>query len=385
MKTSISPISKLPEVGTTIFTVMSKMAAEHNAINLSQGFPNFPVDPKLLELSCVYMRKGMNQYSPMEGVMSLREGIAEKHEKLYNIQYSPETEVNITAGATQAIYTIISAMIHAGDEVIIIEPAYDCYEPAITVNGGITKRVQMNSEDFSVDWKELEDLISDKTKMIIINTPHNPTGTILRKEDLQQLELVLEKHQDIVLLSDEVYEHIIFDGEEHQSVCLYPNLAKKAFIVYSFGKTFHATGWKLGYVLAPEDLMVEFRKVHQFNVFSVNTPLQYAIGDYIKDENNYLNLGSFYQAKRDLFLDAINATKFEVIPTKGTYFSTLKYHHYSDKGDVEFAEELTKKHGVASVPISVFFGDKRDNKVLRFCFAKTPDLIESAVEKLLTL
>lgn len=385
MKSNIQLDSKLPNVGTTIFTVMSKMARDYNAINLSQGFPNFPIDQKLIDLVSKHMNAGLNQYSPMEGVIELRESISAKHENLYGIKFDPVSEVNVTAGATQAIYTIISATVKEGDEVIIIEPAYDCYEPAIEINGGITKRLKMSSDDFSIDWTELERLISDKTRMLIINTPHNPTGTILKKADLERIEQVLAKHENIILLSDEVYEHIIFDGEEHQSVCRYPELAKKSFIVYSFGKTFHATGWKMGYVLAPEGLMKEFRKVHQFNVFSCNTPMQYALADYIKDEENYLNLSRMYQDKRDLFLNAISSTKFEIIPTSGTYFSTVKYHAYSDLPDTVFAEELTKKYGVAAIPVSVFYGDKRDDKVLRFCFAKTPDMIESAVEKLLKL
>lgn len=364
---------------------MSKMANDHNSINLSQGFPNFPVDGKLIDLCTEYMKKGLNQYCPMQGVIELREALAEKTEKLYGTHYCPDKEVNITAGATQAIFTIISTVINEGDEVIIIEPAYDCYEPAIELMGGITNRVQLQEGTYKVNWSEVQKMINSKTRLLIINTPHNPTGSILRKEDMLELQKIVKWNDQLMILSDEVYEHIIFDGERHESVCRYPELASKSFVVYSFGKTFHATGWKVGYVLAPENLMAEFRKVHQFNVFTVNTPVQYALAEYLKNEDNYNYLPQFYQEKRDVFYNAIQETKFNIIPSKGTYFAMLNYSNYSDEGDMAFAERLTKEFGVASIPVSVFYSNKRDDKVLRFCFAKTQDVIEQAAEKLIKI
>lgn len=384
MKSPVKLRSKLPKVGTTIFTKMSALANEHNAINLSQGFPNFDCDPALVSLASEYMQKGFNQYCPMQGLLSLRENIAAKVENLYGIQYNPDTEINITAGATQAIFTIISTVISEGDEVIIIEPAYDCYEPAIELMGGVINRVQLQPGTFKVNWTEVQKMVNQNTKLLIINTPHNPTGTILEESDMKQLEKIV-KGNDLLVLSDEVYEHIIYDQKKHQSVCLYPSIAEKSFVVFSFGKTFHVTGWKMGYVLAPEHLMAEFRKVHQYNVFTCNTPFQYALAEYIKNENKFLELPAFYQEKRDYFTNIIKETQFEITPCSGTYFMLLGYRQYSDKGDVQFAEELTKKGGVASVPVSVFYGNKRDDHVLRFCFAKTTDQLDAAGEKLIQL
>jgi len=369
--------SKLPNVGTTIFTVMSKMAAEYNAINLSQGFPDFDCNEELTSLVHKYMKAGKNQYAPMAGLMELRETIAQKTELLYAAKYNPETEITITAGATQAIYTAIAAIVRENDEVIVFDPAYDSYQPAIELNGGKTIHITLKAPSYSINWDDVKKVINRKTKMIIINTPHNPTGSIITAADMLKLEN-LTKGSDIIIVSDEVYEHIIFDGYEHQSVARFPKLAERSFIVSSFGKTFHATGWKMGYCIAPENLMTEFRKAHQFIVFCVNAPIQYALTDFLKNKENYLGLGSFYQKKRDLFIESINDSNFELEPSAGTYFQLLRYKKISDEKDTDFAIRLTKEFGVASIPVSVFYSSKEDNHVLRFCFAKKEETIEKA-------
>lgn len=371
--------SKLPKVQTTIFTVMSRLAHEHQAINLSQGFPDFESDDALKDLVHLAMKKGHNQYAPMAGLMELREQIAIKTQNLYGTIYHPDTEITVTAGATQAIYTAISAVIHEGDEVIIFTPAYDCYEPAVEMNGGRAAIVQMRAPDYKIDWTHVRKLINPRTKMIIINTPHNPTGTMLDKEDFIALEKLIA-NTDIILLSDEVYEHIVFDDNKHYSAAMFPKLAERSFIVASFGKTFHNTGWKLGYCIAPEMLMNEFRKVHQYIVFSVNTPMQYALAEYLKNENNYLRLGSFYQQKRDFFINAIRNSKFEIIPSKGTYFQLLGYKKISHEKDTDFAVSLTVDYKIASIPISVFYNQHLDDKMLRFCFAKKTETLAKAAE-----
>ncbi|HLU86001.1 MAG TPA: methionine aminotransferase [Vicingaceae bacterium] len=371
--------SKLPKVQTTIFTVMSRLAHEHQAINLSQGFPDFESDDALKDLVHLAMKKGHNQYAPMAGLMELREQIAIKTQNLYGTIYHPDTEITVTAGATQAIYTAISAVIHEGDEVIIFTPAYDCYEPAVEMNGGRAVIVQMRAPDYKIDWTHVRKLINPRTKMIIINTPHNPTGTMLDKEDFIALEKLIA-NTDIILLSDEVYEHIVFDDNKHYSAAMFPKLAERSFIVASFGKTFHNTGWKLGYCIAPEMLMNEFRKVHQYIVFSVNTPMQYALAEYLKNENNYLRLGSFYQQKRDFFINAIRNSKFEIIPSKGTYFQLLGYKKISHEKDTDFAVSLTVDYKIASIPISVFYNQHLDDKMLRFCFAKKTETLAKAAE-----
>lgn len=376
--------SKLPKVGTTIFTVMSKMANDFNAINLSQGFPDFPVDPKLIELVNHFMQKGYNQYPPMAGIMPLREGIAAKTEQLYGAQYDPESEVLVTAGATQAIFTAIQALIKEEDEVIIFTPAYDCYAPAVELAGGKTIYVPLEAPDFKIDWEEVKKLVTRRTRMILMNTPHNPTGTTWKQEDLIHLERITSGN-DILILSDEVYEHIVFDGEEHQSVAKYPNLAERSIIVGSFGKTFHATGWKVGYALAPKNIMAEIRKVHQYNVFTVNHPVQYALAEYLKDSSNYNEVSAMYEEKRNFFLHSISGSRFTTIPSAGTYFQLLGYDQLSDKNDIEFAEELTKEHGVASIPISVFYHNQVQNSMLRFCFAKENETLEKAAEILVKL
>jgi methionine aminotransferase len=371
--------SKLPKVGTTIFTVMSQLANENDAINLSQGFPDFESSAELIGLVNDAMKKGLNQYAPMPGILPLREQIAQKTEKLYETVYHPESEITITAGATQAIYTAIAAMIREGDEVIIFTPAYDCYEPAIELNGGKTVFVQMHAPNYKVDWEQVKKLITQRTKMIIINTPHNPTGTVLEEEDMLALEKIISD-TDIVLISDEVYEHIIFDGKQHQSVSKFPRLAERSFIISSFGKTFHNTGWKMGYCIAPKNLMIEFRKAHQFIVFSANTPVQYGLAEYLKNEENYLSLNSFYQEKRDLFASLVKDSRFEILPSSGTYFQLLSYKNITDVVDTDFAIELTQKHKIASIPVSVFYHQKVDEKVLRFCVAKKEETLHQAAE-----
>ena len=373
--------SKLPDIGSTIFTEMSALANEYNAINLSQGFPNYPIDPVLSKLVQEAMNDGYNQYAPMAGSLDLRIAISNKYESLYKTTYHPDNEITVTAGATQAIYTIISAFVHPGDEVLIFKPAYDCYQPAIEVNGGKCISMQLSAPNYTIDWQELERNLSSKTRMIIFNTPHNPSGTIWSQEDIKELER-LTSGTNIIVLSDEVYEHIIFDGEEHQSVCIHIELKSRSFITASFGKTFHNTGWKIGYCCAPKELMAEFRKVHQFNVFSVHHPSQKGIADYMIDASTYNDLSSFFQRKRDLFLSLIADSRFKYTPSKGTYFQVLDYSAITDEGDVNFAKRLTKEKGIASIPLSVFNEDGRDDKVLRFCFAKTEDTLIKAAEVL---
>ena len=371
--------SKLPNVGTTIFTVMGALANKHNAINLSQGFPDFKSDQKLIDLVSQAMNSGYNQYAPMPGILELRQAIAKKFEMLYNTSYHPETEITVTAGATQAIYTIISAFIKANDEVIIFRPSYDCYEPAVELNGGKTISVQLEAPHYKVNWEDVKQKINDKTKMIIINTPQNPSGSIFSEADMLQLQN-LTSGTNIIILSDEVYEHIIFDDEQHQSMCLFPGLKSRSFVVASFGKTFHNTGWKTGYCCAPKELMEEFKKVHQFNVFCVNHPIQMALADYLQEPNHYLELSHFYQEKRDLFLSLIKDSKFKFTPSKGTYFQGLEYSEITNEHDIDFAKRLTIESGVASIPLSVFNDNNLDNKVLRFCFAKTDETLKKAAE-----
>ena len=376
--------SKLPTVGTTIFTVMSKLAADHQAINLSQGFPDYKTDEQLIAEIGQAMKSGFNQYAPMAGLLSLRELISEKIENLYGTKYHPETEVTITSGGTQAIFTAINTFITAGDEVIIFEPAYDCYAPTIKLLGGLVKPFELQAPDYKIDWEMVKKLFSANTKMIIINTPHNPTGSILRKQDIEAL-IKLTRDTDILILSDEVYEHIIFDGEQHQSVALYPELAERSLIVASFGKLLHATGWKVGYCLAPEKLMSEFRKIHQFNVFSVNTPMQAGIANYLKTSNVYQEIPIFFQKKRDYFQELLKQTKFELLPCKGSYFQCVSFANISEEKDTDFAKRLVSTVGVAAIPVSAFYTQKIDNKVIRFCFAKEDSTLEKAVEKLTKL
>ena len=358
---------------------MSKLAKDHNAINLSQGFPDFKISPELSELVFENMKKGKNQYAPMPGIPELRDELSKKIEKLYSIKYNSDTEITITAGATQAIFTAITAVIEEEDEVIIFTPAYDCYSPAIELNGGKPVFIQLTAPNFLIDWSQVQKMITRKTRMIIINSPHNPSGTLLTTHDMLSLEKIV-KASNIIVLSDEVYEHIIYDGKKHQSVALYPTLAEHSFAVYSFGKTFHNTGWKIGYCIAPENLMAEFRKVHQFNVFSANTPTQYALAEYLKNENNFLSLPNFYQEKRDVFCDLLEESRFNIIPAGGTYFQLLDYSEITDMKDTEFAIQLTEDNKIASIPVSVFYNSPPDSKVLRFCFAKDNETLEKAAE-----
>jgi methionine aminotransferase len=371
-------VSKLQSVGTTIFTVMSALAHEHRAINLSQGFPDFKVSGRLISLVSKYMRKGFNQYAPMQGVPRLREVIAEKTRALYNASYDSATEINITAGATQAIYTCIAALIrNDDDEVIIFEPAYDSYAPAVRLNGGMVKCAQMKLPDYRIDWKVVQKMISARTRMIIINSPHNPTGSILTADDLRTLDKIT-RNSDIVVLSDEVYEHLVYDGKRHESVCRYPSLAQRSFVVGSFGKTFHATGWKIGFVLAPGNLMTEFRKAHQFIVFTCNTAVQHALAEFLEDRNNYDHLPAFYQQKRDYFTNLVSNSRFRVVPSFGTYFQLLDYSRITDEPEKDFAIRITREFGVASIPVSAFYHTETNNGVLRFCFAKKEETLEKA-------
>ena len=371
--------SKLPHVGTTIFTVMSRLAQEHNAINLSQGFPDFDCTKELRDLVTKYFNAGLNQYPPMAGVMRLRERIAEKVESLYGTKYDPEHEVTVTPGATYGIFTAVATLVRPGDEVILFEPAYDSYVPSIEVNGGIPVFVQLRYPDYSIDWQRVQQAITPKTRMIIVNTPNNPTASVFSGEDMRMLEGMLHG-TDIVVVSDEVYEHIVFDGHQHQSVARFPGLAERSFVVSSFGKTYHVTGWKMGYVLAPKELTSEFRKVHQFNVFVTNGPLQYALAEYMENKNAYLSLAAFYQKKRDFFLQGIRASRFKPLPSRGTFFQNLAYDAISNERDMDLAIRLTKERGVASIPVSVFYRKPPDHKVLRFCFAKSEETLARGAE-----
>ena len=376
--------SKLPNAKTTIFTVVGKLANEHNAVNLSQGFPDFPPDPELLDLYSKALEGSYNQYAPMTGAKQLREVIIEKTEKTYGRKYDVEKEVTVTAGATQAIYTAIAAFISKGDEVVVLKPAYDCYEPAIELAGGIPVLIQLKGKGFKIDWDEFRSQITSKTRMIIINTPHNPSGQILTESDMLTLQEIL-RDTNIILLSDEVYEHIVFDGAVHQSAVRFDELAQRSIVCSSFGKTFHVTGWKIGYCVGPSYLMREFNKVHQYNVFCVNHPAQIALATYLQNENHYLGLGDFYQKKRDYFLNAISDSRFKFTPSQGSYFQLLDYSDITDERDITLNERLIKDYKLASIPMSVFNINERDDKLLRFCFAKTEETLDRAAEILNTI
>lgn len=374
--------SKLPTVGTTIFTVMSQLAQEHQAINLSQGFPDFPCNEALISAVNQSMLKGMNQYAPMPGLMPLREEIAKLIQDKYGASYDPNSEITVTSGATEALFCAIMSTVREGDEVIVLEPAYDSYIPAIELAGANPVCVALEFPDYSVNWDSVKRLINRNTRAIILNTPHNPTGAILKQEDIEQLEKLVSQN-GIFIISDEVYEHIIFDKNEHQSLAKYPNLRDKTFIVSSFGKTFHTTGWKVGYCVGPEYMMKEFRKIHQFVTFSTSTPFQAAIASYMANHRAKIeDLGAFYQEKRDYFLKVMEGTRFQPLKTSGTYFQLMRYDHFSDEKDTEFAIRLTKEYKVATIPVSVFYRKEIDNKVLRFCFAKENATLEKAAEKL---
>lgn len=375
--------SKLPNEGISIFSKMSQLAQKHGAVNLSQGFPNFETDRRLKELVSDAMRQGYNQYAPLGGIPELREEIAKKISRLHGKTYDVEREVLVTNGATQALFLAITAFVRKGDEVIVLKPAYDSYEPAIELNGGIPVPVPLKDLDFSIDWELLKSKITPRTRMLILNTPHNPSATVLSKSEMIELQEML-RGTDIILLSDEVYEHIIFDQHQHHSASAFSGLAERAVVCASFGKTFHNTGWKMGYCVAPEQLMQEIKKIQQVNVFCVNHPFQKAFSEYLKEPKHYLELGSFYQVKRDKFLKLISGSRFYGKPSEGTYFQLLNYSNISEEGDVDFATRLVKESGIAAIPVSVFDGG-RDLRQLRFCFAKTDETLEQAAKILVKL
>ncbi|WP_161889879.1 methionine aminotransferase [Pontibacter russatus] len=378
------PLSKLPDTGTSIFTVMSALANEHKALNLSQGFPDFNCPDPLLELVYRYMREGFNQYAPMAGVPKLRENISLKTEKLYGYRPDAETEVTVTSGATEALDAAITAVVKAGDEVLLLEPCYDSYAPVIRLCGGVPVYVPLALPDFSVDWDQVKRRLSSRTRLILINTPHNPTGAVMAKQDIDMLANLLEG-TDILVISDEVYEHMVFDGQQHYSALQHPQLRARSIVMSSFGKTFHATGWKVGYAVAPAPLTTELRKMHQFITFSTPTPFQMAIADFLEEEAHYLNLPDFYQAKRDFFVAQLKGSRFEIIPSAGTYFQLARYNQISEEHDLDFAKRMTKDIGVAAIPVSAFYHDKTDHKYLRFCFAKDEETLQAAAEKLVRL
>ncbi|PSL07224.1 2-keto-4-methylthiobutyrate aminotransferase [Cecembia rubra] len=373
--------SKLPDIGTTIFTVMSKLALDYNAINLSQGFPGFDTYPYLKDLVEEFINQGYNQYAPMSGVPELKSRIASKVLNLHDVEFDPEDEVTVVSGATEALYAAVTATVRRGDEVIILEPAYDSYAPAVRLNGGIPVFVPLNIPDFSVDWQKVKDAITEKTRLIMVNTPHNPCGYVWTQEDLDQLAEIT-RDKEIYFVSDEVYEHIVFDGRKHLPLLSHPELREKTFSCGSFGKTFHITGWKIGYCLAPKPLSVEFRKIHQFLTFSTSTPMQYALAEFLEDPSRYLFLDQFYQEKRDLFCNGLKQTAFRFTPTRGSFFQIVSYAHLSEERDYDLAVRMTKEIGVASIPVSVFYHDNKDHKLLRFCFAKGNDILEEALGKL---
>lgn len=376
--------SKLHNVGTTIFTVMSQLAAEHGAVNLGQGFPDFPMSDELVSLVDKAMRNGWNQYTHMNGLPLLRERLAAKAAQLYGAAIDPDAQITMTPGGTYAIYTALTTVLQPGDEVIVFEPAYDSYIPNIEINGAKPVLIPLRYPGYSIPWDEVRSKISGRTRMIMINSPHNPTGSVLREEDMRQLqEIVAGTH--IIVLSDEVYEHLIFDGIAHQSVLRYPALLERSFVCFSFGKTYHCTGWKMGYCISAPGLMQEFRKVHQFNCFSCDTSKQVALAEYITHEDAYLSLSDFMQQKRDYFRKLMEATPFRCIPSHGSYFECYGYGHFSNETDKELAIRLTREYGIATIPVSAFYKEGKDDKVLRFCFAKKEQTLEKAVEKLVHL
>lgn len=376
--------SKLPNVGTTIFTVMSGLANQHNAINLGQGFPDYSMDEALMNKINEVMHKGWNQYVPMQGYMPLRESIAEKVEFLYGTKISPDTQITITPGGTYAIYTALTTVLQPGDEVIVFEPAYDSYIPNIEINGAIPVLINLQFPDYKIDWEEVKQKITSQTRMIMLNTPHNPTGAVLSEDDMRQLQTIV-KDTNIFILSDEVYEHLIFDNIPHQSVLRYPELLERSFVCFSFGKTYNCTGWKLGYCITSPELMVEYRKVHQFNCFCCHTPSQVALADFLKNKEAYLSLSGLMQQKRDYFTALMQQTKFSMLKSFGSYFICAKYDRISDEGDKDFAVRITKEYGVATIPVSSFYKAGTDNKVVRFCFSKKKETLEAVVERLIKI
>jgi len=376
--------SRLPQVGTTIFTVMSALATQHGAVNLGQGFPDFDCDPKLLDAVNQAMRSGLNQYPPMAGVPVLREAIARKIERLYGRTYDAGDEITITAGATQAILTAILALVHPGDEVIVLEPCYDSYVPNIELAGGRVVRVALTAGTLRPDFAAIAAALTPRTRAIVVNTPHNPSATIWRRDDLDRLAQLL-RPTDVLLIADEVYEHMVYDGVPHASACAHPELAARALVVSSFGKTYHVTGWKVGYVAAPRTLSAEFRKVHQFNVFTVNTPVQHGLAHYMEDPRPYLELAAFYQRKRDLFRAGLAGTRLRLLPSEGSYFQCVDYSAISERSEEDFCRWLTTEIGVAAIPLSAFYEDGRNQRLARFCFAKRDDTLNSALQRLARL
>ncbi|MFD0667327.1 pyridoxal phosphate-dependent aminotransferase [Ramlibacter sp. MAHUQ-53] len=376
--------TKLPSVGTTIFTVMSALATEHQAVNLGQGFPDFGCDPRLVEAVAGAMAAGHNQYPPMPGVPALREAVAAKVEALYGRRYDPATEVTITAGATQAIITAILAVVRPGDEVIVLEPCYDSYVPNIELAGGTVVRVPLVPGSFRPDFDRIAAALTPRTRAILVNTPHNPSGTVWTREEMLRLQELLAP-TDVLVISDEVYEHMVFDGADHPSAARFPGLAARSFIVSSFGKTYHVTGWKVGYVAAPAPLTAEFRKVHQFNVFTVNTPVQHGLAAFMADPAPYRELPAFYQRKRDLFREGLARTRLRLLPSEGTYFQCVDISRVSDLSESDFCQWLTREVGVAAIPLSAFYGDGFDQRVVRFCFAKKDETLRAALERLARL
>ncbi len=373
--------SKLPNVGTTIFTVMSTLAVQYNAINLGQGFPDYEMSSELTNLVNEAMQKGNNQYVHMNGLPLLRQRLAEKVQDLYTTKINAETDITITPGGTYALYTALTTIIQPGDEVIVFEPAYDCYIPTIELNGGVPVLISLTHPTYAIDWDLVKQKITNKTKAIIINSPHNPTGSVFSAADIIQLQNIVS-NTGIFIISDEVYEHLIFDGKQHESILKYPDLLERAFVCFSFGKVYHCTGWKMGYCIAPENLMKEFRKVHQFNCFTCNSPVQVALAEFLKQKENYLQLGNFLQQKRDYFFDLMAQTKFIPIPSFGSYFQLYSYVNISNESEKDFAIRLTKEYGVATIPTSAFYKNEIDNKTLRFCFSKKEETLERAVERL---
>jgi len=373
--------SKQPHLQTSIFAVMTALSHKHDALNLSQGFPDFDIHPKMSGLLAEAVKKGYNQYAPMPGIPQLREQIAVKTEKLYGARYNMETEVTVTSGATEALYAAITATVHPGDEVIVFEPWYDIYIPTVEYSGGKVVTVPLIPPYYGIDWEAVKKAISPKTRAIILNNPHNPAGAVLGDDDIRQL-IALIRNTNIVLIADEVYEHIVFDGQKHLSLARYPELAERSFVISSFGKTFHATGWKVGYCLAPVELTKELRKIHQFIVFSVHAPSQHAYAEMLKDESHYLELARFYQQKRDRIAGQLQQSRFKVLPCAGTYFQLLSYAGISDENDRAFCERLTREHKIATIPTSVFYRKTDDHKVIRLCFAKKDETLDKAAEVL---
>ncbi len=376
--------TRLPRVGTTIFTVMSALATEHHAVNLGQGFPDFECDPTLVDAVAAAMREGLNQYPPMAGVLPLREAVSAKIEALYGHSYDPGTEITITAGATQAILSAILALVHPGDEVIVLDPCYDSYDPNIELAGGVAVHVPLVAGTFAPDFERIATALNPRTRAIIINSPHNPSGTVWSREHMERLAELL-RPTDVIVISDEVYEHMVYDGVAHQSVARFPELAARSVVISSFGKTYSVTGWKVGYAAAPAALSAEFRKVHQFNVFTVNTPMQHGLARYMADPSHHLALAAFYQKKRDLFRAGLERTKLRPMPSAGSFFQCVDYSAVSERSEEEFCRWLTVEKGVAAIPLSAFYPDGREQRIARFCFAKKDETLALALDRLAQL